>query len=190
MEFDEMKKIWDAQSNAPLYTFSEQALHQRIQTKKNQANHITNFSELLWIVVNLVGGCFVLMLTFLSHGQNLAMYCMALWMIGTAVYMIVSRIHRLQSSDRFDRSLYGDLAHALSVATYQVRISKLGQWNILPLGFFVILGVWDTGKSWWWLAGFLIFFGLVGYFSRWEHGYYEKRERELQQLQRTLESEN
>ncbi len=35
MEFDEMKKIWDAQNNQPLYVIDEKALHNRIQSKMN-----------------------------------------------------------------------------------------------------------------------------------------------------------
>src|SRR4051812_1101237 len=33
MEFDEMKKIWDAQNNQPLYVIDEKGLHNRIQSK-------------------------------------------------------------------------------------------------------------------------------------------------------------
>src|SRR5690349_6966310 len=33
MEFDEIKKIWDAQNNQPLYVIDEKALHNRIQSK-------------------------------------------------------------------------------------------------------------------------------------------------------------
>lgn len=189
MEFDEMKKIWDTQSNQPLYTFSEEALHKRIETKKNQGDHITNFTEWLWIIGNLAAGFFILGTNFFSPRQNLSMYCLSAWMLGTAVYMIVSRVQRLKANNRFDRSLRGDLAQALSVATYQVRISQFGRWNILPVGIFVILGAWDSGKSVWWLAGLVIFCGLTNYFSRWEHGFYERRKRELETLRDKLESE-
>jgi hypothetical protein len=33
MEFDEMKKIWDAQNNQPLYVLDEKALHNRFSGK-------------------------------------------------------------------------------------------------------------------------------------------------------------
>jgi hypothetical protein len=190
MEFDEMKKIWDTQSNEPLYTLSEKALHKRIEAKKNQARHITNFSELLWIIVNLVAGCFIAGVNFFRLRESLFMYCLAAWMLGTAVYMLASRVRRIRATGRFDRSIRGDLSHALSVATYQVRISQVGRWNILPMGILVIIGVWDSGKSVWWLGGLVIFFGLANYFSRWEHGIYEKRKRELETLQTKLESED
>lgn len=187
MEFDEMKKIWDTQSNAPLYTFSEQALHKRIEAKKNQGQHITNFSELLWIIGNLAGGSVIVAVNFSGSRQSVSMYGLAAWMLATAVYMVVIRARRLKAESRFDRSLRGDLSYALSVATHQVRISQLGRWNILPIGIFVMLGVWDNGKSLWWLTGLVIFSLAVIYFSGWEHNFYKRRKHELETLRLKLE---
>ena len=66
MEFDEMKKIWDSQNNEPLYGINEKALHNRILSKKKQAHHITNISELLAIIVIWCAGCFILGMNFLN----------------------------------------------------------------------------------------------------------------------------
>ena len=59
MEFDELKQVWDSQNNELLYAINEQALHNRILSKKKQAYHITNVSELLMIIVNMGAGYFV-----------------------------------------------------------------------------------------------------------------------------------
>ena len=37
MEFDELKQVWDSQNNELLYAINEQALHNRILSKKKQA---------------------------------------------------------------------------------------------------------------------------------------------------------
>src|SRR5687768_2465995 len=131
MEFDEMKKIWDTQNNEPLYTINEGALHNRILAKKRQGYHITNVSELLWIITNGGGGCFILSLIFFKQNAGMLMYFLAAWMVGSALYMLVSRIRRIKGSNRFDRSIGGDLDHAISMAAYQIRLSKLGLWNML-----------------------------------------------------------
>jgi hypothetical protein len=47
MEFEELRKIWDAQNNQPLYAINEKAMYNLILSKKKQAHHITNISELL-----------------------------------------------------------------------------------------------------------------------------------------------
>ena len=190
MEFDEMKKIWDSQTNEPLYTINEKALHNRILSKKKQAHHITNISELLSIIVYAGTGCFILGMNFFKQSNNTFMYILAVWMLGSALYLTVSRVRRIYGDHQFDRSLHGDLAHAVSVATYQVRISGLMRWNMLPIVLLIILGVWDGGKSVWIAVGILIFFVLTNYAAGWEHNIYKSRKRELEILQDKLENED
>lgn len=186
IEFDELKKVWDAQNMEQLYSFNETALHNRIVTKKKQGMHITNVSEFIGIVANAACGSFIFWLNYFSHKGNLFMYCLAVWMSLTALYLFIGRGRRLKADHQFNRSMYGDLAHAISVATYQVRFSQLMRWNILPIGIFILLGYWDTGKSVWIAVGTIIFFIVVSYASGWEHRFYKKRKRELEGLKAKL----
>ena len=190
MEFEEMQQIWDKQNNEPLYVINEKALHNRILSKKKQANHITNASELLAIIVNVVAGGFVLAINFLRHRDNIFMYFLSAWMLSTSFHLLVSRIRRIKENKRFDRSMRGDLNHAISVASYQVRLSQLLRWNILPIGIFVLPGVWDGKKSIWLAVGMLVFFVLTFYASRWEHNIYKAKKRELEILQNKLGNED
>ena len=189
MEFDEMKGIWDSQDNEPLYTVNEKALYSHILSKKNQAHHITNISELLWIIVNSCAGCFILGLNLFNQSDSIFMYLLSAWMPVTAFYVLMSRVRRIKGDRRFDRSIRGDLDHAVWLATYQVRLSRLGRWNILPIGILSVVGVLDSGKSPWWIAGFVIFFVLTTYAAGWEHGIYKARKRELDVLRNKLEQE-
>ncbi|MEO6453167.1 MAG: hypothetical protein ABIN97_03800 [Ginsengibacter sp.] len=189
MEFDELKKVWDAQNNEPLYGFNEAALHNRIITKKKQGMHITNVSEFLGITVNAACGSFIFWLNYFSNRGNVFMYCLAAWMLLTALYLFVGRRRRIKADQQFNRSIYGDLAHAISVATYQVRFSQLMRWNILPMGIFILLGFWDKGKSIWVTVAVIIFFIVTAYASGWEHKFYKRRKRELEILREKLGKE-
>lgn len=190
MEFDELKKIWDTQNHQSLYAIDEEALHRRILAKQRQAYHITNTSELLLIFVNLAGGSFILGMNVLKHGENLYLYLLATWMVGCALYVLMSRLRRIKGNSTFDRSLRSDLAYAISLATYQVRISQLGWWNIVPMGTLLVLGTWSGGKSVWVVAGLLLFLVLTTVAARWEHNGYKARKRELEALQNKLETED
>jgi len=190
MEFDEMKKIWDSQNNEPIYGINEKALHNRILSKKKQAHHITNISELLWIVVNIGAGCLIFGMSFFKQSENIFMYLLSVWMVGSALYMLISRTRRIKSNNQFDRSMRGDLDQAISVATYQVRFSNLGRWNILPMGILIILGVWSGGNSIWLALGILISLILANYAAGWEHNFYKGRKRELEMLKNKLENDN
>lgn len=189
MEFDEMKKIWDTQNNEPFYGINAKALHDRILSKKKQAEHITNISELLGIITNIGAACFILGINLFKQSGNIFMYLLSAWMFVTGLYLLVSRVQRIKGYTVFDRSMLGDLNYAISVATYQVRLSLLLRWNALPIGIFVLLGIWDTGKSVWLALGMLIFLLLVNYAAGWEHNIYKNKKRELEILQRKLENE-
>jgi hypothetical protein len=190
MEFEELQQIWNSQDKQPLYAINEEALHRRIEAKKRTAYHITTITELLLIIVNFVSGSFILGMNFTSQRENTFMYVLAAWMFGTALYSLWSRILRIRGSNRFDRSMRGDLNYAISVATYQVRLSQLMRWNILPIGALSLLGMWDGGKSGWAAIAILMFFLLAYFASGWEHNIYKSKKRELEILQGKLENEH
>jgi len=189
MEFEELQQIWNSQDKQPLYVINEEALHRRIEAKKRTTYHITNTTELLLIIVNFVSGSFILGMNFTSQRENTFMYVLAAWMFGTALYSLGSRMLRIRGSNRFDRSMRGDLNYAISVATYQVRLSQLMRWNILPIGALSLLGMWDGGKSVWAAIAILMFFLLAYFASGWEHNIYKSKKRELEVLQSKLENE-
>jgi len=189
MEFEEMKKIWDAQNNESIYGINESALHNRILSKQKQGLHITNVSELLGIVAYTVAGLAMLGVNLYKQSASIFMYILSAWVLGSAIYILASRIRRINGNNRFDRSMRGDLTHAISVATYQVRFSQLMRWNIIPIGILVLLGMVEGGKSIWIIAGIIIFFVLTNYASGWEHNIYKRKKRELEILQDKLESE-
>ena len=189
MEFDELKKVWNTQSNEFLWAIDEKALHNRILSKKKQAYHITNTSELLLIIVNMAAGYFIFQVNLFGHKDNVFMYLLATWLLGISWYLLFSRLRRLKKDKQFDRSMQGDLNYALSVATYQVRLSLIGRWGLLPVGVLTLLALWQSGKSIWIIGALLIFFALTTFASKWEHSIYKKKKRELEILKTKLESE-
>jgi hypothetical protein len=143
MEFDELKKIWDAQNNQSLYTLDEAALHNRIKSKMNTLLHLTNMSA--WSLILIYLGTSVALVGFRVE-SNIFLYLEAAWMFAIVVYLVVSHIRRVKASRRFDRSIRGDLDHAISLARYQVRISQIIRWNFIPMGAIMLFSGWEAGK--------------------------------------------
>jgi hypothetical protein len=190
MEFEELQKIWDTQNSRPLYAIDEKALHNRILKKKKQFTHITNFSELLLIIVYAGAGIFVLGLNIYKAAPNIFMFLLAAWIFAITLYVLISRIRRIRrNKNRFQQSMYGDLDHTIAIATYQIRLSQFMRWNILPIGIFILLGIWNGGKSIWVAGSTLIFFALAYYAGGMEHRIYKARKRELQIFKENLEKE-
>jgi len=190
MEFEELRKIWDAQNNQPLYAINEKAMYNLILSKKKQAHHITNISELLLIFVNLGSGILALALNLFKQSGNISLYVLSAWMFGSALYTLVHRIQRIKGDQQFGRSMSGDLDHAISTASYQVRISQIMRWNILPVAALTLLGLWEGGKPIWIAIVVLLFFALSYYAGGWEHNIYKKKKRELEILQKKLGNES
>jgi hypothetical protein len=187
MEFDELQKIWDTQNNQPLYVINEKALHNRIVAKKHQVIHIAGFTEWRLIFVNIAAGVFVLG-TNMRHNY-LSVYLLALWMFGSALYVLINRIRRIKDQHRFHRTLAGDLQHALATAGYQVRIAQLMRWNAVPIGLLVLSIMWEAGYPVWSILIVAFFFILVFFASRWELSIYLNKKRELEVLQQKLQEE-
>jgi hypothetical protein len=187
MQFDEMKKVWSSQEAS--YDVNQKVLHERILLKKKQAFHITNVTELVWIITNIGAGLFVLGFNFLKQSDGIFMYLLSAWMICSGLYVLRSRTRRIKINNQFDRTMHGDLKNAISAATYQVRFSQLGRWNILPIGILVSLGILEGGKSLWMVAGVIVLLVLATYAGGFEHNFYKSRKRELERLQSKLENE-
>lgn len=188
MEFDELQRIWNTQTREPQWVINETALHNRIVAKKKQTGHITNISEWLILGVNLGAGVFILGLTMVKPTAGaLWLYLMATWMLGTAAIVLANRLRRLKNTPSFDRSMLGEIRAAVSVATYQVRLSQWMRWNSLPIGLLSLLGVWKGEQSIWLILAIGLFFTLTYLASGWEHGVYKARKRELERLRYKLE---
>jgi hypothetical protein len=186
MEFDEMKKIWDAQNNQPLYVIDEKALYNRIQSKRNTVVKLARFTDWSLIMIYLVAGGILIGLNLSQRVANIFMYVEAVWMFGIVGYMIVSHIRRIQSSRQFDRSIQGDLDHAISLVGYQMRISQFFSWNLLPLGAIMILSGWEAGKLFKTSVVMLLSSVLAVYVNSKGYGANKRRKRVLQVLKEKL----
>jgi len=189
MEFEEMKKIWDSQNNETVYAINEEALYNRILSKKRTTNSITNCSELLLIIVNAGSSVFITAVNSLGKASIL-MYTLSVWMIGTALYVIVGRISRKRAEKKFNKTMLDELNQAIVTAAYQVRLSQLMRWNIIPVGALSLIGLWGLGKPMWAFGLIAAIFILSYYASGWEHRIYKSRKRELEILKEKLNNEH
>ena len=190
MEFDEMKKIWDAQNNQPLYTLDEKALHNRIQSKMNTVLRLTTIREWVLILINLGAGGILICFNRFKAGTNIFLYLEAAWMFATVVYFIVYRIRRIKAGRQFDRSIHGDLDHSISLVSYQIRTSEFIRWNLPPTGVIMIFSGWESGQLLKVSVVILVSYTLAFYVTSKGIRADKKRKRALQVLKDKLETGN
>jgi hypothetical protein len=190
MEFDEMKKIWDAQNNQPLYAFDEKALHNRIHSNMSTILHCTSITEWLLIFINLGAGGMLIDFNPFKRGANIFLYLEAVWMFAIAVYFVTHHIRRIKASRQFDRSINSDLDHAIFLANYQMRLSQIVRWNLLPMGTLMIFSSWESGKLLRVSIIILISIALAFYVTSSGYRANKKRKHKLQALKEKLETDN
>ncbi|TRX51599.1 hypothetical protein FNH22_23855 [Fulvivirga sp. M361] len=190
MEFDDIRKIWDGQNNRPLYVIDEDALHRRILLKKKQSRRLANTTEWVMAGANFLASSMILTAIFLKNNANIFSYITMGFMALTPLYIFYIRRQRKTQEKAFESSVSGDLDHAISNATFQVRLSMVMRWYLLPIAVLTLLSVWSEDISYWFLLGVVVFFCATFYASSWEHRLYVSKKRRLIDLRNKLGKED
>ena len=120
MEFEEIKSAWHIQDNEQSYFVNEQLLFDRIRSKTAASIQLAGLTEWLLMLINLGAGI-VLFVDYRSYpGSNIFLLLEALWLLGIVIYFAINSVRRMKEARRFDRSIRGDLEHAIFLADYQV----------------------------------------------------------------------
>lgn len=151
MEFDEMKKIWDEQNQEALYAINEKVLHKNIHAKKKGANRLSNFNDFGLIAIALITIAF---LWFVTDSFNLYHYVIIGTLSVIAIALYVGRLRRKKKQSRFDRTILGEIDHAITSVAYEIRRAKtMVWWFILPLGIPTLaVMAWKGSPLWAWLV--------------------------------------
>lgn len=186
MKFEEMKKIWDEQNKELLFVIDEKRLQQNIEEKKRKSSTLVSKIEIMLIAVNIFSGSIVLGINF-QHPANLFNNAMGILMWAIAVYIFFKRGQRLKNENRFDRSLLGDLDHAISNATYQARLSYGMLFYCAGIGVLMFLNAMAENKSVTVLLVITVLFAITIYLARWEHrGWHLARKKRLEAMRAKL----
>lgn len=169
MEFDEMKKIWDAQSNKTMYAIDESALHSKVISKRKKSARIAGRSERIMIGALLFSTLIILGASIYKAEYDVMPLVLSAVTFAVAILIFFRRRERLKKQGNFENSISGDIELAISNAEYQIRLSALGKWLYLVVALLSVASVVDTLEEWY-KGAFLLLFFIVGYFgARWEH---------------------
>jgi hypothetical protein len=186
MKFEEMKKVWDAQNEKHLYVVDEERLHKDILEKKDKTSKLVNKMEWLAILANLLAGSTILVKNILD---TMIIYSLVLGvlMLGMALAVFIKRLHRLKHENIFDRTVLGDLNHAIANASYQARLSYSMLLFFIPVAILVLASAFNKGKPPWVLFIIAAFFMIVMFLGRWEHrSWHVARKKRLEAMREKL----
>lgn len=187
MQFNDLQKIWDSQNNKPMYVIREEALHQKVLAKGRTAGRTANLTEWILISTGLIASGILVYFDFIKDEGNVFSYISVVLFSLITVYGIINRFLRKNKTENFERSILGDLEHALSISEYQVSLSKGMLFGFWPAVYLIsVLSLAMSGKSLWFALALAILFSGVSYLSWWEHKCYIRRRNELATLKKKL----
>ena len=169
MEFEEMKKIWDAQKGEALYAIDEKALHNQVIVKKKKSAQKADKLELTLISSLLFAGGMVWYAIIVKSSYEMAQIIFASLLLFAAVAILISRRKRMRWQDSFENSMLGDLEQGLANASYQVKLSKAVAFLYLTVAGFAVVSVYLEVTDWWKSVLVLLLFTFGYIASRWEH---------------------
>lgn len=187
MEFEEMKKVWDSQNQKSMYVIDESVLHNRIRSKKKRAQQLATWGEIVLISSMIIAGSMILLANILRGEHIVFKYITATMFYLAAVFLFIKRMSRKKGEHDFENSMMGDLEHALSNSTHQVRLSATMLYKVYPM---ITIGAffteWISSGFSWLIPSIAVFFIAMYYPARWEHSCYVSKQQELEGLKRKL----
>ncbi len=186
MDFEEMQKVWDEQKGETMYAINEAALHQSVTRKKNAAGKRINRVEIMLSIINSLVVLFLLIL--MRNHPRIWGFINAGIVATSVVYIQYFRWKRKKAENMFDRSMLGELDHAISNTNYIIRFNYLMVVGYLvPLSVVTITSLAVSGAS---LVKWLIVTGMfvLSFFVvRWEQKAYNiPRKKQLLALKQKL----
>ena len=167
IDFKDIQKVWDKQKGEIMFTIDEASLHRNISRKKNAAQKKINRNEISVSLINSIVA--IIMFVVALQGQHNWAFLSGGLMAATVVYIQYFRWKRKQTEKMFDRSMLGELDHAISNANSIIRFNYLMILGfLLPLSLIYISKMIVESAGWekWIITLGMILFGI--YISRWE----------------------
>ncbi|MEQ8471493.1 MAG: hypothetical protein RIC35_09915 [Marinoscillum sp.] len=164
-----MKKIWNADSQQHAYAIDENVMHEKIIRKKHGSSKTVNRMEWILMIANVLAGTAILVKVLVRDINNPYLFAMVAVMYLSTAYIFWRRQVRLRDENQFDRTMLGDLDHAIRNATYRERLSLLAFGYAIPFFILIWVAAYHDDKSIYYLIGIPILFIITILASVIEH---------------------
>lgn len=139
MEFEEMQKIWNEQKGETMYAINEATLHNSVTRKKNAAIKRINKVEIGLMIINSL--CSIYLFADALDDPHYWNFIGSAMMMITVVYVALSRHKRKKSENIYDRSIVGELDHAIANTDSIIHFSRM-----MIIGYLIPFTVFYVGK--------------------------------------------
>ena len=188
MNLEDMKKIWDSDSNQTLYVIDQHKMDQIVNKKSINANRRVNYVENIIIILNIGIPIIIFALTKGSDKVGFGEYSIGLLTLSTAVGTYYYKRVRLANQLNEGDSILNNLDQAINNATYQSKLSNfLLIWYILGVATLSVINLILEDTNIWLIVMMIFIFIVALAVGRWEQRcWHDKKRDELIDLKRKL----
>ncbi|MEM9897526.1 MAG: hypothetical protein AAF789_14285 [Bacteroidota bacterium] len=140
MEFDQIQHIWDQQNGERMFAINESELKRQISQKKHNINRKINWLEISLILIN--SACaLIFAYNAVFKGENWDIFP-AIFMLFSIGFLLMLRKRRLRQEQTFDRSMLGELDHAIANSQSLLCISStMITYYLFPIACYSIISM-------------------------------------------------
>ena len=120
IEFEKMQKVWNEQKGETMYVINEATLHDTVMRKKDAASRRINRVEISIGLINAVVTIILFVIAIRGHPLIFPSFGI---MAASVIYILYFRWKRKKAEDTFDRSVLGELDHAISNTSYIISFN-------------------------------------------------------------------
>lgn len=120
IEFEIMQKVWSEQKGEAMYVINEEALHDIVVRKKDAASRRINRIEIFVGSINAVLSIILFVIAIRGHPLIFSSFGI---MAASVLYILYFRWKRKKAKNIFDRSVLGELEHAISNTNYLISFN-------------------------------------------------------------------
>ena len=179
MNLEEMKKIWNSETQETLYAIDQEGMSKIVNRKRAKTLKRVSLVENLIMWMNIILPTGLVILTIVANKPKASVYIMSTFMFLTAAYIGYFRNKRLNSYKNWGKSMLDTLEEAIHNASYQARLSKtILVWYLLGIAIISISMLIAEGKPLWLISIMLGFFVLAFFVGKWEQSAFHDRYRD------------
>lgn len=159
MDFNDMKRIWDAQNKKNIFVINEEALHRRIIKDKQRIKRNVNVFE--WTAFFTMAGLSLMMIVEGLLDNELYQIPEGILLICSSFFIYWNRYSRKSSRKDTGDTLLSDIDKSIQMINYHIKRQRYFVWwftTPIVLAMIIHFVFTYTGKPWWlWVLAIAFF---------------------------------
>jgi len=149
MEFEDLRKIWDDQSNKQLYAINEDVLHRDVIQKNEDAKRTARITETGLLIIGFIVSLFMLIAGIVD--TSWVYLPQGIIFLSITLYVSQDRKRRQKNAGLSSGSILDELNQAMRINDYEIKRQKtMIWWFFIPTAVAMLFNLFKTSGIYSW----------------------------------------